>query len=99
MALVGLVRMIRMAFEVLQVRTPYVHIHSIIFRKRNGVNIMTIISREKGRVKQYQYRVYFTDVFGNRKQRNSKWYDTQKECKDAEALFLIKSQEKKNIRY
>lgn len=55
---------------------------------------MTIISREKGRVKQYQYRVYFTDVFGNRKQRNSKWYDTQKECKDAEALFLIKSQEK-----
>lgn len=32
---------------------------------------MTIISREKGRVKQYQYRVYFTDVFGNRKQRNS----------------------------
>ena len=70
-----------------------VHIHSIIFKKRNGVNIMTIISREKGRVKQYQYRVYFTDVFGNRKQRNSKWYDTQKECKDAEALFLIKSQE------
>lgn len=49
---------------------------------------MTIISREKGRIKQYQYRVYFTDVFGNRKQRNSKWYDTQKECKDAEALFL-----------
>ena len=54
---------------------------------------------KKGRVKQYQYRVYFTDVFGNRKQRNSKWYDTQKECKDAEALFFNQITRKKYIRY
>lgn len=48
---------------------------------------MTIISREKGRVKQYQYRVYFTDVFGNRKQRNSKWYDRRKNVRMQKLCF------------
>lgn len=43
--------------------------------------------------KQYAYQVYYTDVFGERKRKHSKWYDTQKECKEKEALFVIKSQE------
>lgn len=88
-----LVRMIRMVFEILQARIPYVRIHSIIFRKRNGVNFMPLKTRMHNGKKQYAYQVYYTDVFGERKRKHSKWFDTQKECKEKEALFVIKSQE------
>lgn len=54
---------------------------------------MPLKTRMHNGKKQYAYQVYYTDVFGERKRKHSKWYDTQKECKEKEALFVIKSQE------
>ena len=54
---------------------------------------MSLKTRMHNGKKQYAYQVYYTDVFGERKRKHSKWYDTQKECKEKEALFVIKSQE------
>lgn len=54
---------------------------------------MPLKTRMHNGKKQYAYQVYYTDVFGERKRKHSKWFDTQKECKEKEALFVIKSQE------
>jgi integrase len=52
---------------------------------------MAIESREKNGKKQYRYRCYYSDVYGNRKQKNSKWFDTKKEAKEHEAAFINSS--------
>ncbi len=49
---------------------------------------MSIYSRTKEGKKQYQYRCYYTNFDGSRKQKNSKWYSTKKEATKAEALFI-----------
>lgn len=38
--------------------------------------------------RHYQFRVYYTDKFGNRKQKESKMYMTSAEAKEQERLFL-----------
>lgn len=40
--------------------------------------------------KQWYYRTYYTDIYGNRKQKCSKKYMTKGEAKEAEAEFLLK---------
>ena len=40
--------------------------------------------------RSYYFRCYYTDIYGNRKQKESKLYKTRPEAKDAEAEFLIK---------
>lgn len=40
--------------------------------------------------RSYYFRTYYTDVYGNKKQKESKLYKTKIEAKDAEAEFLIK---------
>lgn len=52
---------------------------------------MSIETRENNGKKQYRYRCYYSDVYGNRKQKNSKWYNTKKEAKEQEALFINSS--------
>ncbi len=47
-----------------------------------------IYTREKNGKKQYQYRCYYTNFDGSRKQKNSKWYDTKKEAIKQESLFI-----------
>lgn len=40
--------------------------------------------------RKWYYRVYYTDMYGNRKQKESKLYKTKLEAKEAESEFLIK---------
>lgn len=49
---------------------------------------MSIQSRTKDGKKQWQYRCYYKTLGGVTKQKNSKWYDTKKEAKEAEATFI-----------
>lgn len=51
---------------------------------------MSIYKTEDGK---YYFRVYYTDLFGERKQRKSKRYNTKKECVQAETQFKIDSSE------
>ncbi len=50
----------------------------------------------KGKIK-YRYRRYYTDEYGNRKQKNSKWYDTKREASKAEAEFVARAKEFKVV--
>lgn len=52
---------------------------------------MSIETRENNGKKQYRYRCYYSDVYGNRKQKNSKWYSTKKEAKEQEIAFINSS--------
>ena len=49
---------------------------------------MPIYSRNLEGKKQYRYRCYYTDIYGERKQKQSKWYSNMRECREAEANFL-----------
>ena len=40
--------------------------------------------------RKWYYRVYYTDMYGNRKQKESKLYKTKLDAKEAESEFLIK---------
>lgn len=49
---------------------------------------MSVYKSKDGR---WYYRCYYTDLLGKRKQRNSKLYDTKKECMLAESQFKLDS--------
>lgn len=55
---------------------------------------MTIYSRQHNGKKQWQYRVYYSDINGDRKQKNSKWFNTRKDAVTEEAVFLQRKAEK-----
>lgn len=50
---------------------------------------MAIQSRIHNGKKQWRYRCYYTAFDGSRKQKNSKYFDSKKEAKEAEASFLL----------
>lgn len=60
-------------------------LYQIIERK---VKKMTIYSDTFHGKKRYMFRCYYTDASGKRKQRNSKFYGTKKEAKEAQAAFM-----------
>ena len=39
--------------------------------------------------RKWYYRVYYTDMYGNRKQKVSKMFKTSNEAKEAESQFLV----------
>ena len=47
---------------------------------------MSVYKSKDGR---WYYRCYYSDLLGNRKQKNSKMYDTKKECIQAEVQFKL----------
>ena len=47
----------------------------------------------------WYYRCYYTDMYGNRKQKQSKMYSTKKEAKDAEMEFLSEIRSTDEIDY
>ena len=49
--------------------------------------IMAIEVRNHNGKKQYRFRCYYQDMYGNRKQKNSKWYETKKEAQKQESLL------------
>lgn len=49
---------------------------------------MPLFDRTYNGKKQWRYRCYYQDYDGKRKQKQSKWYYSRRECAEAEALFL-----------
>ncbi len=49
---------------------------------------MPIFDRIHYGKKQWRYRCSYSDYDGSRKRKQSKWYDSKRECAEAEALFL-----------
>lgn len=49
---------------------------------------MAIYSRIHNGKKQWRFRTYYNAIDGSRKQKNSKWFDTKKEARDQEAIFI-----------
>lgn len=47
----------------------------------------------------WYYRCYYTDMYGNRKQKQSKMYSTKKDAKDAEMEFLSKIRTSDEVDY
>ena len=47
------------------------------------------IPKKYKKLKQvWYYRTYYTDIYGNKKQKQSKYYESKSECEDAERFFL-----------
>lgn len=60
-----------------------------VFNKKERMStIMAIEVRNHNGKKQYRFRCYYQDMYGNRKQKNSKLYETKKEAKKQESLFI-----------
>lgn len=51
---------------------------------------MIVTRKYKGK-KQYAYSVYYHDLLGNLKRKHSKWFDTSKEAKREEAIFVTQN--------
>lgn len=60
---------------------------------------MPVTSRIHNGKKQWRYRCYYTTLDGTRKQKCSKWYDSKKEAKEAEALFQVSSKPTSTITF
>ncbi|MGJ0961045.1 tyrosine-type recombinase/integrase [Faecalicoccus pleomorphus] len=52
---------------------------------------MAIIKRKHNGKMQYAYSVYYHDLMGNLKRKHSKWFDTSKEAKREEAVFVTQN--------
>lgn len=70
------------------------YINLLYINQGKEVDIMPIYRKEKSEWtkdgRSYYFRCYYTDIYGNKKQKESKLYKTRPEAKDAEAEFLIK---------
>ena len=52
---------------------------------------MAIIKRKHNGKMQYAYSVYYHDLMGNLKRKHSKWFDTSREAKREEAVFMTQN--------